>query len=162
MKRRYRNHYRMGEVVRNFRNAFYVSSGTTPQRTITKRIQREILARDDGICQYCGVPVEKPHIDHIIPQVMGGNADMFNVVAACQKCNTTKNASVWVPKNLIYITEDFPEWGELVLRLSNKETKTVRLEFPNSQKDFIKTKSDELGISAAEYIRQLIKKEMNK
>jgi 5-methylcytosine-specific restriction endonuclease McrA len=52
--------------------------------------KREILRRDNFMCQYCG---EKAHfltIDHVIPRHQGGKHSWQNLVAACMPCNRRK------------------------------------------------------------------------
>ena len=58
-----------------------------PKVRLTKR---EILRRDDYICQYCGVHTPYLTIDHIIPRRMGGQYSWENLVAACPSCNHRK------------------------------------------------------------------------
>lgn len=47
-----------------------------------------VFARDGHRCQYCGAPAE--NIDHVIPRSRGGTHTWDNVVAACRRCNTSK------------------------------------------------------------------------
>lgn len=58
-----------------------------PRVRLTKR---EILRRDNYICQYCGQ--SKPHltVDHIVPRRLGGQYSWDNLVAACPTCNHRK------------------------------------------------------------------------
>lgn len=52
--------------------------------------RRNILHRDNYICQYCGVKRHDLTIDHIMPRSRGGIDSWDNVVAACLKCNVKK------------------------------------------------------------------------
>lgn len=52
--------------------------------------KREVLRRDDYMCQYCGKKSTQLTIDHIIPRHAGGTNDWLNVVAACPPCNRRK------------------------------------------------------------------------
>lgn len=57
------------------------------------RISRKnIMARDNNHCQYCGKKVHpaKLSIDHILPRSRGGLLTWDNVVASCSRCNTRK------------------------------------------------------------------------
>lgn len=46
----------------------------------------------DGIvhCAYCGKPIKKATIDHVIPFNAGGENTIRNIVPACMKCNASK------------------------------------------------------------------------
>lgn len=50
-----------------------------------------IWERDDFTCQYCGIR-EDLSIDHIMPEARGGKLIRSNLVTACKKCNSKKNA----------------------------------------------------------------------
>lgn len=43
-----------------------------------------------GRCAYCGAPLEKYHVDHVIPLSRGGSDLAANKVLACPSCNTSK------------------------------------------------------------------------
>lgn len=46
-------------------------------------------------CAYCGSKTEDLSIDHIVPQMKGGNDHITNVVCACTKCNQSKGHEQW-------------------------------------------------------------------
>ena len=54
--------------------------------------RRNIFARDENRCQYCGgrFPTYELSIDHVIPQSAGGHTCWANVVCACTACNKCK------------------------------------------------------------------------
>ncbi|MFC2053867.1 HNH endonuclease [Chloroflexota bacterium] len=52
--------------------------------------KREVLRRDNYICQYCGKKTPNLTIDHIIPRRLGGEHYWENLVAACPPCNHRK------------------------------------------------------------------------
>ena len=62
-----------------------------PRREV-KFSRRNILARDDHQCQYCGkrLPTARLSLDHVTPRSRGGKSTWTNVVAACNPCNTRK------------------------------------------------------------------------
>ena len=62
-----------------------------PSRTV-KFNRRNIFARDDNRCQYCGRrhPTPELSIDHVIPRSRGGLSTWTNVVCSCTRCNTRK------------------------------------------------------------------------
>lgn len=53
---------------------------------------RRLWAEQDGRCAYCGVMLEKYHIDHIIPLIKGGEHKPENWCLACPDCNYRKHA----------------------------------------------------------------------
>lgn len=59
-------------------------------RPVVKLSRREILARDDHRCQYCGKSGPDLTIDHVIPRHRGGQHTWDNVVTACKSCNHRK------------------------------------------------------------------------
>jgi len=52
--------------------------------------RKNILKRDNYICQYCDSKSNFMTIDHIIPKDKGGRDLWENLVAACVPCNTKK------------------------------------------------------------------------
>src|SRR5258705_2206708 len=50
--------------------------------------RRAVMARDGGLCQYCGSRADS--IDHVVPRSKGGTHTWDNVVAACRPCNVRK------------------------------------------------------------------------
>lgn len=62
----------------------------TIYRTKVPFSKKNIIIRDDLICQYCGAHKNKLTIDHVIPVSKGGKSSFENCVAACQDCNNKK------------------------------------------------------------------------
>ncbi len=54
--------------------------------------KKNVLARDQHRCAYCGAKSKTLTIDHIIPRSRGGKTDFDNCVACCKKCNDLKAA----------------------------------------------------------------------
>ena len=54
--------------------------------------RRNLFARDDNRCQYCGkkFPTSELSLDHVIPRRLGGDASWENIVCACMTCNVKK------------------------------------------------------------------------
>jgi 5-methylcytosine-specific restriction endonuclease McrA len=54
--------------------------------------RRNIFARDNSICQYCGKRFSSSQLslDHVIPRSRGGTSNWGNLVCACVKCNVKK------------------------------------------------------------------------
>jgi 5-methylcytosine-specific restriction endonuclease McrA len=61
---------------------------------IRNKKRREVLARFDRTCQYCGVQAEYDapwlEIDHIIPIALGGGDNDENLQVLCHRCNQAK------------------------------------------------------------------------
>jgi len=60
-----------------------------PSIRLTKR---EILRRDNFVCQYCGSTGIHLTIDHVYPRHSGGEHSWENLVAACSACNHRKGS----------------------------------------------------------------------
>lgn len=84
------------------------------------KIRRQVMARDDR-CQYC-LDREAKHLvaEHVIPAALGGHARLYNLVAACQRCNLRKGRTVWVPANLEAITADHPAWRAKIIEMAER------------------------------------------
>jgi 5-methylcytosine-specific restriction endonuclease McrA len=54
--------------------------------------RRNIFARDENRCQYCGhrFPTSELSLDHVVPRSLGGRTTWTNVVCACTECNKRK------------------------------------------------------------------------
>ncbi len=54
-----------------------------------------LIKRKQGSCFYClsGISLENCELDHVVPQLKGGDNSYKNIVATCHKCNTRKQAS---------------------------------------------------------------------
>jgi hypothetical protein len=59
-------------------------------RLLTGRIERRVLKRDQGLCQYEACHSRATTVDHIIPLCQGGRSTWQNLVAACLTCNQKK------------------------------------------------------------------------
>src|SRR5580692_8266605 len=62
-----------------------------PKHTV-KFNRRNIFARDNNQCQYCGrkFPTTELSLDHINPRSQGGQSTWENIVCACVRCNVRK------------------------------------------------------------------------
>ena len=52
--------------------------------------RKNILSRDEHLCQYCGDKNSPLTIDHILPKGRGGQDSWENLVTACKSCNQIK------------------------------------------------------------------------
>ncbi|MEM7682400.1 MAG: HNH endonuclease [Planctomycetota bacterium] len=61
-------------------------------RQDVKLNRRNIFARDQNRCQYCGdrFPTGELSLDHVVPRSQGGDASWQNLVCCCVACNTRK------------------------------------------------------------------------
>ncbi len=75
-------------VPRVIRLLFY---NRLPMTTIRFN-RRNIFARDENRCQYCGrrFPTSELSLDHVIPRSRGGATNWKNLVCACTRCNARK------------------------------------------------------------------------
>ncbi len=62
-----------------------------PKQTV-KFNRRNIFARDNNQCQYCGkrFATTELSLDHIVPRSQGGQSTWDNIVCACLRCNVRK------------------------------------------------------------------------
>jgi 5-methylcytosine-specific restriction endonuclease McrA len=61
-------------------------------QTAVKLNRRNLFARDQNRCQYCGkrFPSGELSIDHVMPRSQGGTNSWDNIVCACVRCNVKK------------------------------------------------------------------------
>jgi CRISPR/Cas system Type II protein with McrA/HNH and RuvC-like nuclease domain len=55
--------------------------------------KKALIEKYGNLCWYCGIPLElenEAHIDHIIPQSIGGSDDLDNLALSCGMCNRAK------------------------------------------------------------------------
>lgn len=52
--------------------------------------RKEVFARDQQRCQYCGTEGVELTLDHVMPRYRGGPHEWENLVAACRVCNHRK------------------------------------------------------------------------
>jgi len=76
------------EVPKIIRLLFYEK---LPQSNV-KFNRRNIFARDENRCQYCGqkFPTSELSLDHIVPKAYDGKTTWTNIVCACTDCNKKK------------------------------------------------------------------------
>lgn len=68
-------------------------SAPLKQETFWKRIHRADAAISQGRkCKYCTAPMslEEATADHLVARKKGGKTTSWNIVAACQPCNSAK------------------------------------------------------------------------
>ena len=63
-----------------------------PPREIWREIRRAVWQRDGGQCVRCQtpLPLNKCHIDHIVPLSRGGANEMTNLRTLCRGCHVLR------------------------------------------------------------------------
>lgn len=82
---------------------------------------RNVLARDNHMCAYCGNAAST--IDHVHPRSRGGKNDWMNVVSACSPCNSKKGDQLLdeIGWELLYQPTIPPDKTWLVIGLLERE-----------------------------------------
>lgn len=65
---------------------------TSGNRNIPMQIRAAVVARDGGVCRYCGDVSGPFHLDHVQPFSRGGEHTHENLVVACVACNLAKGS----------------------------------------------------------------------
>ena len=95
-----------------------------PRQTV-KFNRRNIFARDNNQCQYCGrkFPTSELSLDHVIPRSQGGVTSWDNIVCACVDCNVRKGGRTPRQANMTLIRKpEKPKRSPLLnLKLTQKK-----------------------------------------
>lgn len=75
-------------------------------RTNVKLNRRNLYARDQNRCQYCGkrFATAELSVDHVVPRSQGGLTTWDNVVCACLRCNVRKGGRTPIQAGMHLIT----------------------------------------------------------
>jgi 5-methylcytosine-specific restriction endonuclease McrA len=69
-----------------------------PEARVSEWQRQTVIARADGCCEYClSQSKYSPapfSIDHILPQILGGQASLNNLAFACLGCNGYKHSKI--------------------------------------------------------------------
>jgi hypothetical protein len=65
------------------------AAGLVAQWSAPKALRKEVYARDNHECVYCG-SADDLTLDHKTPEIRGGSHDISNLQTACRKCNASK------------------------------------------------------------------------
>jgi len=97
-----------------------------PRRQV-KLNRRNIFARDEHRCQYCGkrFPTSELSLDHIMPRSRGGGASWTNLVCACTRCNKCKGGRTPDEARMRLIRKPVVPKRSPVLRLHLRSPKYV-------------------------------------
>jgi 5-methylcytosine-specific restriction endonuclease McrA len=106
-----------------------------PKQTV-KFNRRNIFARDNNQCQYCGkkFPTAELSLDHVIPRSQGGNNTWENIVCACVRCNVKKGGRTPKQAHLTLIRKpERPKRSPLLnLKLTNRKYQSWRTFLDNA------------------------------
>jgi hypothetical protein len=90
-------------------------------RVVLKRIGEGLLDIQAGRCGYCDLRIAKDReIDHFIPFSQSGDDGLFNLVAACRKCNGSKSATLAGPDFVLGVLERNERWSGDLLSLGEE------------------------------------------
>lgn len=84
---------------------------------VTKRLRFEILRRDGFRCTYCGSSPSdgaELHVDHVVPQALGGTDDPSNLTTSCADCNAGKSSSSPTPEQVAAVEAADLTWRHQV------------------------------------------------
>jgi 5-methylcytosine-specific restriction endonuclease McrA len=99
---------------------------TTHRRNYkTSEVKQRIQAFDNA-CAYCGKPGNIT-LDHFIPISLGGTDTLWNLIPACNRCNSSKNASLaqtWYPKQPFFNRD---RWEKILSVLGKNESNVNQL-----------------------------------
>lgn len=93
-----------------------------------------VLLRDNGICQYCRVKLDKRNFtfDHVIPVSQGGKTNWRNIVSCCKECNQRKGNRTPASASMKLVKDPYvPDTFEILNKSSRNK------EVPEEWKDYI-------------------------
>jgi 5-methylcytosine-specific restriction endonuclease McrA len=106
-----------------------------PKQTV-KFNRRNIFARDNNQCQYCGkkFPTTELSLDHIVPRSQGGMSSWENIVCACVGCNVRKGGRTPKQAHMSLIRKpEKPKRSPLLnLKLTHKKYQSWRTFLENA------------------------------
>ena len=106
-----------------------------PKQTV-KFNRRNIFARDNNQCQYCGkkYPTSELSLDHVTPRSQGGTSTWENIVCACVSCNVRKGGRTPKQANLHLIRRpEKPKRSPMLnLKLTNSKYQSWRTFLENA------------------------------
>jgi hypothetical protein len=89
---------------------------------ISKRLRFEVLRRDGYACRYCGAkaPEVVLHVDHVIPEALGGSDEPSNLATSCEDCNSGKASTVPDAPTVADIDERDQRWRSAVAQAAQE------------------------------------------
>jgi 5-methylcytosine-specific restriction endonuclease McrA len=112
-----------------------VSYEKLPKQTV-KFNRRNIFARDNNQCQYCGkkFPISELSLDHVVPRSQAGASTWENIVCACLACNVRKGGRTPRQAHMTLIRKpEKPKRSPMLnLKLSHKKYQSWRTFLDNA------------------------------
>lgn len=109
-----------------------------PRQSI-KFNRRNIFARDNNTCQFCGkrFSTSDLSLDHVVPRSQGGISSWENIVCACIPCNVRKGGRTPKQANMALIRKpERPKRSPLLnLKLSNRKYQSWHMFLSNAYWD---------------------------
>lgn len=95
-----------------------------PRRRV-KFNRRNVFARDENRCQYCGkrFPTSELSLDHVVPRSRGGKTTWENIVCACTGCNARKGGRLPIEARMHLTRRPAQPRRSPVLRLTLRSEK---------------------------------------
>jgi HNH endonuclease len=84
--------------------------------TVSKALRFEVLRRDGFACTYCGrkPPEVELHVDHVIPNALGGPETAENLRSSCVDCNSGKGSTHPDAEMVAQVADDAQRWAEAI------------------------------------------------
>ena len=81
---------------------------------ISKSLRYQILRRDNNTCRACGrsAPEVKLHVDHVVPEALGGRTEASNLQTLCADCNSGKSATPPDAAQVDQVSADALRWAD--------------------------------------------------
>jgi len=95
-----------------------------PERAV-KFNRRNVYARDEGKCQYCGrrFPTSELTLDHVVPRSRGGKSTWENLVCCCVACNARKGGRAPGEARMRLVRRPYKPRRSPLIRLSIRDEK---------------------------------------
>lgn len=84
----------LGDGTRKRRNSCRGCTNYATGSNLKSEVRQLVLKESYHTCRYCNRPGTT--IDHVIPLSRGGNNYYWNLVCACEECNTAKGDMTFV------------------------------------------------------------------
>lgn len=93
-----------------------------PKRAV-KFNRRNLYARDESHCQYCGrrFPTPELTLDHVVPRSRGGSSTWANLVCCCVACNSRKGGRLPEEAGMRLIRSPFKPRRSPLIRITIRD-----------------------------------------